>query len=871
MRLPFLAPPPAHAERRARIRDEAWIRLRSHVEWANYAWNGFVFAAAARDVAALRERLRVMLELRRERLEVFLPPTPGELASSLPAVLAAAESGSSVWVECFELDDRGARDEPWTRAWLQLLARANELRDRLRGGSKGGVLFVGLSLLVNDVRAVAPDLWSARGFTLYVPASPRSAEALPQLTFPDALFPSSALDQVIAELDRLGPAPTAARFGLLVRAAAAACALGRSELASALAKEAREIGSPGGIDVLLLAVEALLALADGDLSDARAKIDAALEHVSARLGRPASPSAGDGSSLARASGVLRDDLRVLAAELTIHLREPEAAAARIHALVADAEARDPDTDLPAVLRVLERAGRAHLQQDDLGHAEAFLRTAEQRLEQPRNEWERVRWESLRNGTRHASILEALACTFFAQGREAEARATARRARSMGYALAAQLGSAVTLLRVEWPEPTLTMEERENHRTALEEIAAHAARLVEQGVAAVDHQKPWNADLSMTAAATFDAMLVLADAEFGGRARGELLERSSIVSFVDAVAARYPTWSWTLRRVVARLISARRFDDHVELQWIDQATELCDTFDERPILEGRRTTWCALAGVAWAHAKEAWPPQSARSRAAVAAVLADAPSELDHRDAFTDVLLAMIHRFHDAYTTPLAIACASKGVDWATAFAIAPDAKLEDFERAQRFFQLWAEAYSGSDESRRTGIQILREGMAWAQTHCTSQQCDASIELARTELRLAEFLRASRDSYAAQVAAQSSAARARKLTSSSLAAHEILSRALAVAGGHGTADRDAELLSQACDAAIAWVQADPWSAGADGAALDEHWRRHEMPAAEWCAQLHNELALTTDDPALASALRQRGWELHDTVRRVVRGS
>lgn len=874
MRLPFLAPPPAHDERRARIREEAWHQLRSHIEWADYAWNGFIFAAAARDVMSLRERLRVTLELRGERLEVIAPPTPAELGGSLPAVLAAAESGQSVWVECLELDDRGAREEPWTRAWLELLARANERRDRLRGGTKGGVLFVGLWLLAHDVRAVAPDLWSARGFTLHVPASPRPSEVLPQLSLPGALFPSSTLKVVEDELDRQGAAPTAMRFELLVRAAAAALAKGRHELASDYARQARDSETASGADVQLLAVEALLDLTEGDLAGAYTKVDAALERVSERLGRAdtGSRGSGDGAALAKSSGELRDELRVLAAELSIHLGDPDGAAARVDSLIADAEARDPDTDLPVVLSVLDRAGRAHLQRDELERAEGFLRRAERRLEAPRSERERARWVSLRGSQHHASILAALARTLFAQGREAEARATARRAYAMGnVVLVAKLEAGLTLLRSEWPEPPVAMEDRERHQGALAGIIERADALAGTGLASVlllrlhdGRVKLW-----MIEAATFDVLLLLADARLERDGEVSLPDQRDIVRFADSFT-RPSTWTWSLQRAIARLTQTKRADDRIEPSSIDEAAELCTALEGRGTFVVRWTAWCARAGVALAHSA-AWPSPSTRSRAAIDAILADAPGEPMHRDAFTDVLLAMCHRFHDAYTTPLAIACASKGVEWASAFASSRNATVEDFDRVQRFFQLWAEAYYGSEESRRTGIQILRNGITWARTHGSSKQCDASIEMARTELRLAEFLRASRDLQEAQVVALSSAARARKLAVSSVAAREILTRALALAGGYGSADRDAELLSQACEAAVAWVHADPWSAAADPAQLHEHWRRNEMPAVEWCAQLHAELALTATDPARATALHERGWSLHEAVRRAVRSS
>jgi hypothetical protein len=809
-----------------------------------------------------------MLELRGERLEVVVPSTPTELASSLPAVLAAAESGRSVWVECFELDDRGDRDEPWTQAWLELLARANERRDRLRGGTKGGVLFVGLSLHLQSLRSVAPDLWSARGFTLHVPASPRPSCVLPQLSLPDALFPSSTLASIVDELERQGPAPTVMRLELLVRAAAAALSEGRRKHAAAYAKQAREIETESSAHVLLLVVEALLELADGELQGAHAKIDAALKQVSERLGRPgAEPRGKDGAALAKSSGKLRDELRVLVAELAIHAGDPEKATAYVDSLVADAEARDPDTDLPVVLRALDRAGRAHLQHDELERAEAFLRRAEQRLEQPRSERERMRWASLREGTRHASILDALARTLLAQGREAEARAAARRARTMG-ALAPQLGAEVTLLRIEWPEASATMEARKRHRETLAEIAARAKPLVARGIAGVrpELHPAWRAELSVTAAATFDAMLILADAEFERDGRFDPPEELDIVRFADSVAACRLAWTWTLRRAIARLAQARRADDHVEHQPLDEAAELCDSLQGHGTFVVRRTTWCVRAGLAWAHTNETWPPPSSRSRAAVEAVLADAPSEPGQRDAFTDVLLAMGHRFFDAYSIPLAIACASKGVEWASAFASSPAAKLEDFDRVQRCFRLWAEAYYSSQESRPTGIQILRDAIAWAQAHGSSKQRDASIELLHTELRLAEFMRASGHLDEARATALDTAARARKLTFSSTAAHEVLTRALALAGGYNTAARDPRILAEACAAAVAWIHADPWSAGAERAPLGEHWRRNEEPAAEWCAQLHSELTLATGDPEP----RKHGWELHDAVRRAVSG-
>lgn len=142
--------------------------LERHLKWAEGFWLGFVFTIEPRQAHVLQTRASETLAALGQHQRVLRPQTPHELETVLAQVLADGAFGCT-WVEAIR--ERDTDSGAWRQAWIQLILRANERRELLRGGLTGGLVFVAHPALKPDFRVAGPDLWSIRSRVFELPAA----------------------------------------------------------------------------------------------------------------------------------------------------------------------------------------------------------------------------------------------------------------------------------------------------------------------------------------------------------------------------------------------------------------------------------------------------------------------------------------------------------------------------------------------------------------------------------------------------------------------------------------------------------------------------------------------------------------------------
>jgi tetratricopeptide (TPR) repeat protein len=264
--------------------EAEWQRVQRYLSWADGFALVFLFTDHPAVATLLRERVADLWRARVTRLRREVPERPEALTERvLPGLLAptAAEQalGAPVWLELTARDLAGR----WTGARMELLARLNEQRERLRSVVRAPLVLVLPAEERAAVRAQAPDLWSIRDLTVitedWIPADPPTA--------PRPLFHAQPLAEPTAppeatEWERVRAEPASggsARAAL--RAATAWADRGRfveaAEAAGSAVRLARAMGD-----------DRLLALALGELGEvlqAQGRFDRATEAQTESLTR----------------------------------------------------------------------------------------------------------------------------------------------------------------------------------------------------------------------------------------------------------------------------------------------------------------------------------------------------------------------------------------------------------------------------------------------------------------------------------------------------------------------------------------------------------------------------------------------------------
>ena len=152
--------------------EEAWLRLRLHLEWCDSFALVFVFSDQPTVARALRERLAEVYRARVTGLEVPVPQTKAELLRDLLPRLLNPPSyqqvlAAPIWLDLSRQPVGEAQDgSTWQEARLQFLARLNEQREPLRRALTRPLILVLPLAEKARIKALVPDLWAVRLFSL---------------------------------------------------------------------------------------------------------------------------------------------------------------------------------------------------------------------------------------------------------------------------------------------------------------------------------------------------------------------------------------------------------------------------------------------------------------------------------------------------------------------------------------------------------------------------------------------------------------------------------------------------------------------------------------------------------------------------------
>lgn len=205
--------------------EAAWLRFKQHLAWCDQFALVFLFSDQPAVIDLLRGRLAAIYRARITGLAIPLPNTPEELLTGLlPRLLDPPQYqqalNAPVWLDLTRPppDLSSEQRAAWREAGLEFLARLNEQREPLRRTlSKPLILVLPLADKAR-IRALVPDLWAIRHFSLetgpwLVPAAPPAPAQLP--THPEPFPLSDTEHALVREWRRLRDKGGAGRGALL--------------------------------------------------------------------------------------------------------------------------------------------------------------------------------------------------------------------------------------------------------------------------------------------------------------------------------------------------------------------------------------------------------------------------------------------------------------------------------------------------------------------------------------------------------------------------------------------------------------------------------------------------------------------------------
>ncbi|MCP4114227.1 MAG: tetratricopeptide repeat protein [Desulfobacteraceae bacterium] len=146
--------------------EQAWLRLKLHLEWCDHFALVFIFTAHPGVVNCFRERLANIYRARVTRLVITDPDTPEDLFNTLLPKLLHPPVHQQCLKKPYWIDLSGKRGEGWTKARLSFLTRLNEQREPLRKALNSPLVLV-LPLEERPrIKQLIPDLWAIRDFSM---------------------------------------------------------------------------------------------------------------------------------------------------------------------------------------------------------------------------------------------------------------------------------------------------------------------------------------------------------------------------------------------------------------------------------------------------------------------------------------------------------------------------------------------------------------------------------------------------------------------------------------------------------------------------------------------------------------------------------
>ena len=155
--------------------EDAWLRIKQHMEWCDSFALVFIFSDQPAVTTVLRDRLAAIYRSRVTALELPLPETAGELLDRLlPRLLHLPQHqralDAPIWLDLSRAPRNMTKEEraAWLEACLQFLARLNEQREALRRTLVKPLVLVLPLAEKARIKALVPDLWAIRHFSLQV-------------------------------------------------------------------------------------------------------------------------------------------------------------------------------------------------------------------------------------------------------------------------------------------------------------------------------------------------------------------------------------------------------------------------------------------------------------------------------------------------------------------------------------------------------------------------------------------------------------------------------------------------------------------------------------------------------------------------------
>ncbi len=226
--------------------EAAWLRFKQHLQWCDSFALVFVFSDRPPVVQILRERLADIYRARVTGLEIPLPQTAAELLQGLlPRLLHPPNYrralDAPVWLDLTRLPGVVDSDQEsaWREARLQFLARLNEQREPLRRALTKPLILVLPRTEKAQIKALVPDLWAIRHFSLETGPWLATGAAEPPTrppTHPEPFPLTESETSLVREWRRLEPKGSRNRGGLLAGGRAFDALMGRGHLS-----EAREV------------------------------------------------------------------------------------------------------------------------------------------------------------------------------------------------------------------------------------------------------------------------------------------------------------------------------------------------------------------------------------------------------------------------------------------------------------------------------------------------------------------------------------------------------------------------------------------------------------------------------------------------------
>lgn len=220
--------------------EDAWLRLKQHLEWCDHFALGFIFTDHSKVVHIFRKRLAGIYRARVTRLKTPIPNRPSDLSNKLlPNLIHPPVHQQALQAPCW-IDLSMQQGDEWTRARLAFLTRLNEQREPMRRALNRPLVLLLPIAERTRIKKLVPDLWAIRDFSLVTnswlkpePARPPAPAQKTTASFPLTDYEHS----LIMEWERLQTKKTLDRGFLLAadRALGVSLRTGRYPLASRIA------------------------------------------------------------------------------------------------------------------------------------------------------------------------------------------------------------------------------------------------------------------------------------------------------------------------------------------------------------------------------------------------------------------------------------------------------------------------------------------------------------------------------------------------------------------------------------------------------------------------------------------------------------